>query len=246
MNNPPSPLPLETLHPSLWKASQLARSTSRCIDAGFPVLSKELGGVGWPTGVLIDLLAQQAGIGEMRLLAPALSNVAHRKVVLLQPPQTPQALGMAALGIPHASLLWVKSKSTADALWAAEQVLRSGSCGALLFWLPNVRAESLRRLHLAAQSGETLFYALRPLAAAQDPCPAPLRLGLRPAQSGIEVEFIKRRGPERNEPLFVPLTITPAMRPPARPKQPNQPIFPASHPGAPIRELARTPLISTT
>lgn len=226
MKNSASSIPPESLHPSLWKASQLARSTSRCIDAGFPTLAHELGGAGWPTGVLIDLLVQQAGIGEMRLLAPALSQVAERKVVLLQPPQTPQALGMATLGIAPSSLLWVKGKSTADALWAAEQVLRSGSCGALLFWLPHVRAESLRRLHLAAQCGETLFYVFRPLAAAQDPCPAPLRLSLRPAQAGIEIEFIKRRGPQRIEPLFVPLTISPAVRPSVQPRHPTQPVQP--------------------
>jgi protein ImuA len=225
MNNS-SPPSLESLHPSLWRASQLARSTTRCIDAGFPALASELGGAGWPTGVLIDLLVQQAGIGEIRLLAPALSKVALRQIVLIQPPQTPQALGMATLGIPPSSLLWVKGPSTADALWAAEQVLRSGSCGALLFWLPHVRAESLRRLHLAAQSGETLFYVLRPLAAAQDPCPAPLRLSLRPAPSGIEIEFIKRRGPQRSEPLFVPLTIGPAARPSVRPQQPVPPVQP--------------------
>jgi protein ImuA len=162
----------------------------------------------------------------MRLLAPALSKVAHRKLIFLQPPQTPQALGMATLGIPPSSLLWVKGPSTADALWAAEQVLRSGSCGALLFWLPHVRQESLRRLHLAAQSGETLFYVFRPLAAAQDSCPAPLRLSLRPAQSGIEIEFIKRRGPQRSEPLFVPLTISPVARPSVRPQRPVVPVQP--------------------
>ena len=53
-----------------------------------------------------------------------------------------------------------------DALWAAEQILRSGCCGALLLWQQHVRSEALRRLHLAAQSGETLFCLMRPLAAA--------------------------------------------------------------------------------
>jgi protein ImuA len=196
----------QDLHPSVWKASQLARATSNCIDTGFPTLSSELGGGGWPTGVLIDLLVQQHGIGEVRLVAPALKKVAARKVVLLQPPHVPQALGLAGMGLPPSSLLWLKSSTSADALWAAEQVLRSGSCGALLFWLSHARPESLRRLHLAAQSGETLFYALRPLAAAQDASPAPLRLTLRPAAHGIKIGFTKRRGPQRDEPLIVPLT----------------------------------------
>lgn len=195
----------EELHPSLWRASQLARSAGRCIDSGNAALTNQLPGGGWPTGTLIDLLVQQPGIGEMRLLAPALRKVAHKSVVFLQPPHAPQAIALAGMGLAPSQLIWLKSESSADALWAAEQVLRSGSCGALLFWAKHIRPESLRRLHLASQAGETLFYALRPLAAAQDASPAPLRLSLRPAAGGIDIEFVKRRGPQRDAPLFLPL-----------------------------------------
>jgi protein ImuA len=196
----------ESLHPSLWLASQLARGDTRCIDTGHPTLSAQLPGGGWPTGTLVDLLLQQPGIGEMRLLRPALAAVAQRRIVLLQPPHPPQALALAALGVPPSQLIWLRATRTADALWAAEQVLRSGSCGALLFWQNNVRAENLRRLHLAAQAGETLFFMMRPLAAGQDASPAPLRLSLRPQAGGIEIGFVKRRGPQRDATLFLPLT----------------------------------------
>ena len=196
----------EALHPSLWRASQLAHATTRCIDTGHATLSSQLPGGGWPTGTLIDLLLQQPGIGELRLLRPALAKVARRRIVLLQPPHAPQALALAALGLAPSELIWVRSGRATDALWAAEQVLRSGSCGALLFWASHARGETLRRLHLAAQSAETLFFMLRPLAAAQDSSPAPLRLSLRPAVGGIELGFIKRRGPQRDTPLFLPLT----------------------------------------
>ena len=196
----------EDLHPSLWRASQLAQASTRCIDTGHPTLSLQLPGGGWPTGSLIDLLPQQPGIGELRLLCPALLKVAQRRIVLLQPPHPPQALALAAMGLAPSQLVWIRSSRSADALWAAEQVLRSGSCGALLFWPGHARGETLRRLHLAAQSGDTLFFMLRPLAAAQDASPAPLRLALRPAAGGIEIGFVKRRGPQRDAPLFLPLT----------------------------------------
>jgi len=196
----------EDLHPSLWRASQLAHSNARCVDTGHPTLSRQLPGGGWPTGTLIDLLLQQPGIGEMRLLRPALAAAASRRIVLLQPPHPPQALALAALGVPPSQLIWLRAGRGADALWAAEQVLRSGSCGALLFWTNHVRGESLRRLHLAAQCGETLFFMMRPLASAQDSSPAPLRLSLRPAAGGLDIGFVKRRGPQRDAPLFLPLT----------------------------------------
>jgi protein ImuA len=196
----------EDLHPSLWRASQLAHANTRCVDTGHAALSAQLPGGGWPTGTLVDLLVQQPGIGEIRLLRPALAKVAGRRIVLLAPPHPPQALALAALGIAPSQLIWIRASRNADALWAAEQVLKSGSCGALLFWQQHARGESLRRLHLAAQSGETLFFLFRPLAAAQDASPSPLRLALRPAAGGIDIDFVKRRGPQRDAPLFLPLT----------------------------------------
>jgi protein ImuA len=206
--------PLEALHPSLWRASQLARSRTRCVDTGHPALSNQLPGGGWPVGTLVDLLVQQPGVGEMRLLAPALATVAARRVVLLTPPHVPQALSLAALGLAPQSVLWLRADRTADALWAAEHVLRSASCGALLFWpgqswssarQQHVRADSLRRLHLSAQQGETLFFNIRPLGSEIDASPAPLRLSVRPAPGGIDIGFVKRQGPHRDEPLFLPM-----------------------------------------
>ena len=197
--------PLEELHPSIWRASQLGRATTECIDTGYAPLSNQLVGNGWPTGTLVELLLQQPGIGEMRLLGPALAQVAHRKIVMIQPPHPPNTIALAALGISPSNILWVTPKSTADAVWAAEQILRSGSCGALMYWANQIRPENQRRLHLAAQHGKTLFWILRPLAAALDASPAPLRLSLRPALGGIEVGFVKRRGPQRDEPLFLPM-----------------------------------------
>jgi protein ImuA len=160
----------------------------------------------------------------MRLLAPTLARVAERKVVLLQPPHAPQSLALAAMGVPPSQALWLRADRTADALWAAEQVLRSGSCGVLLFWQTQIRSDSLRRLHLAAQAGETLFFMMRPMAAAQDASPAPLRLGLRPQAGGIQIEFVKRRGPQRDEPLFLPTRVGPAhVFQPQRHATPTQP-----------------------
>ena len=80
-------------------------------------------------------------------------------------------------------LLWVCPEKPADALWAAEQILRNGSCGALLCWLPQVRPESLRRLHLAAQASDLLFVALRPSAAAAHATPAPCGWRWRPRRA---------------------------------------------------------------
>jgi protein ImuA len=205
------PLSAESIHPSLWRASQLARGRGRVVDTGYPTLSAELPDGGWPLGALIDLLVQQAGVGEFRLLRPALGNVGKRPIALLQPPHTPNALGLGYIGLPLEHVLHVKTNATADALWSAEQMLRAGSCGALIFWAQHVNASALRRLHLAAQAAETLFVMVGPLAAAQDSSPALLRLALRPAEEGLAVDIVKRRGPTLAAPLSVVLQPTPVL-----------------------------------
>jgi cell division inhibitor SulA/protein ImuA len=205
------PRNVEEIHPALWRGSQLARAYGKTIDTGYAALSAELPGGGWPLGTLVELLVQQAGVGEIRLLRPALSALAKRPVALVAPPHMPNALAFAYLGVPLEKLMLVRAEKTADALWSAEQILKTGSCGALVFWQQHVRPESLRRLHLAAQSSETLFLMVRPLASAADSSPATLRLGVRPAGDGIVVDVIKRRGPIRTETLSVTLQPSPIL-----------------------------------
>ena len=200
------PLRPESIHRSLWRASQLARSSTRCIDTGYPILSAQLPGGGWPTSSLVELHLRQAGTGEVRLLQPVLAAAGKRRVMLIQPPHVPNSIALAAMGLNPSQVTWVQADRTADALWAAEQVLRSGGCHALLFWQSHIRNESLRRLNLAAAEGESLFFLFRPLAAAQDASPAPLRLAVHPVLGGVELEFLKRRGPQRETALFLPLS----------------------------------------
>ena len=202
---------LSSLPQSVWRANQMGAYQAAVTPTGYRELDRELPNGGWPSAVLIELLLQQAGIGEMRLLRPALETISRkRRIALLQPPHLPQIAAWTAWGLPVDRLLWIKTARSADALWSAEQVLRNGSCGALLFWQQQVRAESLRRLHLAAQGTEILFWMLRPIACAQDASPSPLRLALRPAIGGIDIGIVKRRGPHRDDALFLRLDGMPA------------------------------------
>ncbi|MEI6002003.1 translesion DNA synthesis-associated protein ImuA [Paraburkholderia bengalensis] len=206
-----APARAEEIHPSLWRATQLARGGRRTLDTGYPALSTELPGGGWPIGALVDLLVQVPGVGEMRLLRPALSSLGDRPIALVQPPHIPDGLGLDYIGLSLDTLLQVKAPKSADAFWSAEQILRAGTCGALILWAQHAQASSLRRLHLAAQSSETLFIMVRPLASAQDSSPALLRLALRPSADGLMVDIVKRRGPTRAEPLSIPLQPTPVL-----------------------------------
>lgn len=202
----PPPLP----H-AVWRANQMGSYQAAVAPTGHPALDKELPHGGWPSAALIELLLQQAGIGEMHLLRPALRVIARkRRIALVQPPHLPQVAAWTAWGLPSERLLWVKTDRSADALWTAEQILRNGSCGALLFWQQQVRAESLRRLHLAAQGSDMLFWMVRPVACTQDASPSPLRLALRPVAGGLGIDIVKRRGPQHDGPLVLRLNDMPS------------------------------------
>lgn len=197
---------------AIWRANQMGSYQAAVTSSGHRALDAELPHGGWPSAVLIELLLQQAGIGEMHLLRPALDAIAkNRRIALVQPPHLPQVAAWTSWGLPADRLLWVRTTRSADALWSAEQILRNGSCGALLFWQSHVRTDALRRLHLAAQGTEILFWLMRPLDCAQDASPAPLRLALHPANGGIDIDIIKRRGPQRDGSLYLPLSDMPVL-----------------------------------
>lgn len=190
-----SPSLPSSLHEFVWRAGQMGSARSVVTPTGHAPLDRELPNHGWPHGGLIELLLQQYGIGEMLLLKPALRSLGQRRIALLQPPYLPQIAAWRDWGLPPERLLWIRAKHHADALWSAEQVLRNGSCGALLFWQDTLRHESLRRLQLAAQASDMLCWLLRPLSSAIQASPAPLRVALRPRAGGVQLELLKRRGP---------------------------------------------------
>ena len=200
-----APLAPEQIHPALWRASQLSRAPGRYVATGITGLSAELPGGGWPRGHLTELLVQQPGIGELQLLRGALAAADARPIVLVRPPYRPQASAWAAWRTDPARVLWLRPERDADALWAAEHAVRSGCFSAVLLWQDAMRAATVRRLQLAAQVADSVFVAVRPMAAAVQVSAAPLRLILTPALGGVSVQILKRRGSTCDTPIFVPL-----------------------------------------
>lgn len=60
--------------PMLWRAQSLGSTQSHCVPTGFAALDEALGG-GWPVPWLIELLSDEHGVGELRLLLGLLRPV---------------------------------------------------------------------------------------------------------------------------------------------------------------------------
>ena len=195
----------ELLHnPLVWRGDQLAR-IEQTVPSGFVELDRALPGGGWPQNALTELLQDEEGIGELRLLMRALQRLAQagESIVLVAPPHLPHAPAIAAAGIDPAQVIIVAATEDKHRWWAAEQVLRANSVGALLFWPGSLGEQRLRRLQLAAQEGETLAFVFATTARAAQPSPAPLRIRLSPAGARLRVDVFKRRGGVMSAPLLV-------------------------------------------
>ena len=182
--------------------------------------------------MLTELLLAHPGVGEMRLLAPALAAVAGgaagpaRSVMLFDPPAAPCGWALAQLAVDARQLIVVHGREGArgaalrhrlaspDLFWALEQALQSGHVGAVLAWLPErLRGDALRRLQLAAQAHDGPVFLLRGIEARLKPSAAPLRLALHPAgPDALSVHLLKRRGPALAQPLRLVLPpVLPAL-----------------------------------
>lgn len=199
-------------HPGIWRGNELARGACPGLASGFATLDAELPGGGWPCGALTEILPQHEGIGELRLLGPALGRLAGagKSIAWIAPPYLPYAPALAAAGIALERVLIVKTASAADTLWATEQALRSAACGAVLAWPREPGYAQLRRLQLAAETGRCLAVLFRPSRAAREPAPAALRIALATCAGGLALSILKRRGAPLSRPILLPASLAPA------------------------------------
>ena len=185
-------------HPALWRGGDAGAPET--VPTGFRALDTRLPGGGWPLSTLIELLVPAAGVGEIRLLLPALRSLTTvtgaepRWVAWLAPPHLPYAPALADAGLDPSRMLVIRPRAGLDRLWAMEQALRSGACTAVLGWAGEASDAALRRLKLAAEEGRTPAFLLRPAAYRDESSPASLRLALAARGYGLDVEILKSRG----------------------------------------------------
>lgn len=202
-------------HPAVWKGQSMA-SAIKSLSTEFVALDELLPGGGWQQGAVTELLLENEGIGELRLLIPALGSITHAGgwVALIATPYVPYAPALARLGINLNQLIVLEARALKDQWWAAEQALRAGSCEAVVFWPKIIDDRNLRRLQLAAQTGGSIGFVFTSAARAAHPSPAPLRIKLAAAAHGLQVNIIKRRGSLVEAPLLIDVGMEDSFRPP--------------------------------
>ena len=209
-------MPLESLLDArrVWRGQSHATPSATC-PTGHAALDSALPTGGWPEAALTELLLPAPGMGELQLLWPTLARLSAptvgmdgRVIAVVAPPWLPYAPAWQAAGVHLPNLQVIRCEGR-DALWAAEQCLRSAACAAVLCWPEKHNDRALRRLQVAAETGQCLGFAFRDPVAARNPSPAALRLlleGRSPEGEPLRVRVLKCRGgavPSQPVPLRV-------------------------------------------
>jgi cell division inhibitor SulA/protein ImuA len=190
-------------NPRVWRGrDQIGRRTG--LASGYAELDRHLPGGGWPPDALTEILTAHYGIGELRILMPALARLSNEApeqgigepgwIAWVAPPFQPYPPALRQYGIDLSRMLIVRPAGANEILWSAEQALSSGTCAAVLLWPDTLDDQASRRLQLAAEQGRSWAIAFRPLAARHQPSAAALRLALHSSGEGTRVHILKSRG----------------------------------------------------
>ena len=179
--------------PGIWRGERI-RTKSPTEPTGSHELDDAVLG-GWPIGALTQIIGTHEGLG-FSLAIPTLARLtqAGRYVGLVQSPFLPYAPSLSSQGVDLKHLLWVQPADPIQALWAMEQMIRSGLFSAVAYWGKPLDGTSERRLQLAADAGHCLAFCFRH-GRSDDHTYAALRLKVAPAtRSRLKVDVLKCRG----------------------------------------------------
>lgn len=175
------------------------------LSTGFAELDQLLVG-GFPAHTVVEIHSD-FGIGEFRLLLPCITNVLQTQLlVMINPPFQIVGQMLFAAGIPCEQVLILRPATSLDALWAAEQCLKSACCGFVILWQSQLSIGQLKRLQLCAQTGQATLFMFRDQRQHQLSLPVALSLQLTPDCRGIYVQVLKRRGGWPQAPVLVDMT----------------------------------------
>jgi hypothetical protein len=181
-------------HQLVWQGRG-AGEKGQGVSTGFPELDRVLPARGWPLAALIEMAVPYWGLGELRLLLPAMVrlNRQKRRIVWIAPPYLPYAPALARAGLDLQYVMVVDAQS-GNITWAMERLSSTRSCGMVLAWPTRLSELEARRLQLAAEAGRSIGVVLRAEDAGWRAPAAALRMEIEPLGEKIVVDVLKVRG----------------------------------------------------
>jgi protein ImuA len=170
------------------------------VPTGWPALDRLLPGGGVRRGSLVELLDERAGCGAETVAAVLTRTVCRTPGVVVIVDRDGQFYppALAAWGVAFDRLIVVRATGDVDALWAADQALRSRAAVAVWLRPERLTAPDYRRLQLSAVEGGAVGVLFRPARARGQPTGADLQLAVEPRPSSrgrtLHIEVTRCRG----------------------------------------------------
>lgn len=197
----------------LETAGRATEGVESAISTGCAALDASLPAGGYLPGSMIEYLRTTPACGASYLAFAAAASTLRTRggfLVVVDMHRTIYPPALHCHGIDLSQVIFVRPESQADALWAADQALRTPAVAAVVAELEVIDDRSARRLQLAAERGQGLGILLRSLAARRSPSWAevqwivkslPLRTASTAAGSGqaqgsrrLQVQLARLRG----------------------------------------------------
>ena len=195
---------VRALQQQIARAESSVQIDTTARSTGVQILDRLLPAGGLSRGVMVEWLAMNAGGAasylSLAVAAETLKTDSHGGVLLVidrdgvfYPPAA------TALGIPPERLFVVRPAHDADALWAIDQGLRCSAVTVVWSEVPKLDSRAARRLQLAAEQHNGLFFSVRPAAALDQPSWAEVRWQVQPLASTsggrrMQVDLVRCRG----------------------------------------------------
>ncbi len=179
-------------HPGIWRANRHPSGRDR-FETGHTPLDNALNG-GISTSGLVRICSASA-IGEVSVFSRVLqAHRQHKLVMFINAPGRLQGDWLTQRQLCCEQVFQLSTPNDQEALWAAEQCLKSASCHAVLLWCSAIHPKQARRLHVAATSNDALIFLYMPETAKHTALPVSLDLQLNPTEEGLCVRIKKQLG----------------------------------------------------
>ncbi|OJF69948.1 recombinase RecA [Alteromonas sp. V450] len=198
-------------HPHIWRASEKNTKDPKFL-LGIDSLDTALNG-----GIAISGLirvSSSTGVGELTLFKKVLcSQRTHKMVIFINPPGMLQTPWLENLGFNTQQVLVVNTDTEDDALWAAEQCLKSTACHCVVLWNSAISGKAARRLQVAAAHNDALCLLYTPLQVSLQEniqsLPIALDITLEPTDQKLAVNIKKQRHGWPVHNIVIPHSWTP-------------------------------------
>lgn len=177
----------------VWQGTTNIQSKSG-LPTSYKELDEQLNGGFVKNGVIE--IQSPSGIGELRLLLPSLQEAMHedRLTAFIGPKGMISPEALSAQGFDLNNILIMYPGDHKNALWAAEQCLRSGTCHSLLMWADHAfEIHQIKRLQVACDTGNCKIFILRKERYESLSLPFDLSLSLQAHNQGVNAKINKRK-----------------------------------------------------